>query len=127
MKNYFIVSLIKNGILGGSMTADAEAITYRTGKVTVPAEFRRLVMKYSDIRQVETGRMLLMPTVTVKMQNGAEYKFPCSSVRSACWRSSGKRAYRCKKIPSAHDMQRVVFYFSQSMGRSTNCSSSLYQ
>ena len=75
MKNYFIVSLIKNGILGGGMTADAEAITYHTGKVTVPAEFRRLVMKYSDIRQVETGRMLLMPTVTVKMQNGAEYKF----------------------------------------------------
>ena len=41
----------------------------------MPAEFRRLVMKYSDIRQVETGRTLLMPTVTVKMQNGAEYKF----------------------------------------------------
>lgn len=75
MKNYFIVSLIKNGILGGGMTADAEAITYHTGKVTVPAEFRRLVMKYSDIRQVETGRMLLMPTVTVKMQNSEEYKF----------------------------------------------------
>lgn len=75
MKNYFIVSLIKNGILGGGMTADAEAIIYHTGKVTVPAEFRRLVMKYSDIRQVETGRMLLMPTVTVKMQNGKEYKF----------------------------------------------------
>ena len=75
MKNYFIVSLIRNGILGGSMTADTEAITYHTGKVTVPAEFRRLVMKYSDIRQVETGRMLLMPTVTVKMQNGEEYKF----------------------------------------------------
>ena len=75
MKNYFIVSLIKNGILGGGMTADAEAIIYHTGKVTVPAEFRRLVMKYSDIRQVETGRMLLMPTVTVKMQNGEEYKF----------------------------------------------------
>lgn len=75
MKNYFIVSLIRNGILGGSMTADTEAITYHTGKVTVPAEFRRLVMKYSDIRQVETGRMLLMPTVTVKMQNGKEYKF----------------------------------------------------
>ena len=75
MKHYFIVSLIKNGILGGGMTADAEAITYHTGKVTVPKEYRRLVMKYSDIRQVETGRMLLMPTVLIKMQNGAEHKF----------------------------------------------------
>ena len=75
MKNYFIVSLIKNGILGGGMTADAEAITYHTGKVTVQNEYRRLVMKYSDIRQAETGRMLLMPTVQIKMYNGAEYKF----------------------------------------------------
>lgn len=75
MKNYFIVSLIKNGILGGGMTADAEAIIYHTGKVTVPNEYRRLVMKYSDIRQVETGRTLLMPTVAFKMQNGEEYKF----------------------------------------------------
>ena len=75
MKKYFIVSLIKNGILGGGMTAEAEAITYHTGKVTVPKEYRRLVMKYSDIRQVETGRTLLTPTVTVKMQNGEEYKF----------------------------------------------------
>ena len=75
MKKYFIVSLIKNGILGSGMTAEAEAITYHTGKVTVPKEYRRLVMKYSDIRQVETGRTLLTPTVTVKMQNGEEYKF----------------------------------------------------
>ena len=75
MKKYFIVSLIKNGILGGGMTADAEAITYHTGKATVPQEYRRLLMKYSDIRQAETGRMLLMPTVQIKMHNGAEYTF----------------------------------------------------
>ena len=31
MKNYFIVSLIRNGILGGGMTADTEAIIYHTG------------------------------------------------------------------------------------------------
>ena len=37
MKNYFIVSLVKNGILGGGMTADEQAITYHTGKLTVPA------------------------------------------------------------------------------------------
>ena len=36
MKKYFIVSLVKNGILGGGIVADSEAITYRTGKVTIP-------------------------------------------------------------------------------------------
>lgn len=33
---YFIVSLCKNGILGGGIVADLEKITYKTGKVTVP-------------------------------------------------------------------------------------------
>lgn len=44
MKKYFIVSLVKNGILGGGIVADSEAITYRTGKVTIPQEYRHLVM-----------------------------------------------------------------------------------
>ena len=36
MKKYFIVSLIKNGILGGGIVADTEAITYHSGKLTIP-------------------------------------------------------------------------------------------
>ena len=34
MKKYFFVSLVKNGILGGGIVADSEAITYHTGKLT---------------------------------------------------------------------------------------------
>lgn len=75
MKKYFVVSLIKNGILGGGMTADAEAITYHTGKVTVPNEYRRLVMQYKDICEVTTGWLFILPTVLIKMRNGKEYKF----------------------------------------------------
>ena len=75
MKKYFIVSLVKNGILGGGIVADSEAITYHTGKVTIPKEYRHLVMKYDDICEVTTGRLFILPTVTVKMQNGEEYKF----------------------------------------------------
>ena len=75
MKKYFIVSLVKNGILGGSIVADSEAITYRTGKVTVPPEYRYLVMNYEDISQVTPGWLFILPTVTVKMRNGNEYKF----------------------------------------------------
>ena len=75
MKKYFIVSLVKNGILGGGMVADSEAITYHTGKLTIPQEYRHLVMKYEDICEVTTGWLFILPTVTVKMRNRNEYKF----------------------------------------------------
>lgn len=75
MKKYFIVSLVKNGILGGGIVAGAEAITYHTGKLTVPEEYRNLVMKYDEIREVKKGWLFILPTVLVKMKNGNEYKF----------------------------------------------------
>ena len=75
MKKYFIVSLVKNGILGGGIVADSEAITYHTGKLTIPQEYRHLVMKYEDISEVAKGWLFILPTVTVKMRNGNEYKF----------------------------------------------------
>ena len=75
MKKYFVVSLVKNGILGGGIVADSEAITYHTGKATVPKEYRHLEMKYKDISEVTTGWLFILPTVLIKMQNGEEFKF----------------------------------------------------
>ena len=75
MKKYFVVSLVKNGILGGGIVADSEAIIYHTGKLTVPQEYRHLVMKYEDICEITTGWLFILPTVLVKMRNGEEYKF----------------------------------------------------
>lgn len=75
MKKYFVVSLVKNGILGGGMVADSEAITYHTGKVTVPEEYRHLVMKYEEISEAKKGWLFILPTVLVKMKNGNAYRF----------------------------------------------------
>ena len=75
MKKHFVVSLVKNGLIGGGISADSEAITYRTGKVTIPQEYRHLVMKYEDICEVSSEWLFVLPTVTVKMRNGNEYKF----------------------------------------------------
>lgn len=75
MKNYYVVSLVKNGLLGGGIVADTEAITYRTGKMTVPSEYRNLVMKYEEISEVISEKFLFLPAVTVKMKNGNENKF----------------------------------------------------
>ena len=58
MKKYFFVSLVKNGILGGDIVADSEAITYHTGKLTIPKEYRHLILKYEDICEVTKGGFL---------------------------------------------------------------------
>lgn len=75
MKQYFIVSLVKNGILGGGIVADSESITYNTGKVTIPQEYKHLVMRYEDICKVQMGWLFILPTITMQMRNGKEYKF----------------------------------------------------
>ena len=75
MKRYFIASLCCNGLLGGGISADGEGITFHTGKMTVPKEYRHLEMKYRDISGVTAGWMLIFPTVTVRMHADREYKF----------------------------------------------------
>lgn len=75
MKKYFIVSLCKNGILGGGIVADSEKITYKTGKVTIPAKYRNLEMKYENIISLSEGWLLFLPTVSLNMKNGEAYKF----------------------------------------------------
>ena len=75
MNRYFIASLCKNGILGGAIVADDEAITYKTNKLTVPVEFRNIKMRYRDIKNTEAGWLFVFPTVSVEMKNGAVHKF----------------------------------------------------
>ncbi|MBE6038597.1 MAG: hypothetical protein E7218_05260 [Anaerofustis stercorihominis] len=75
MKKYFIASLCKNGIIGGGITADYESVTYHCGKITLPEKYRKLQMRYENILSAETGRLFILPAVTMKMNNGEEYKF----------------------------------------------------
>ncbi len=75
MKKYFIVSLCKNGILGGGIVATSEAITYHTGKLTIPDKYKHIEMRYKDIRAMTVGWLFIFPTVALRMSNGEEYKF----------------------------------------------------
>ncbi len=72
---YYIVSLCKNGILGGGLTVDDTAVTYHTNKLTVPDEYRRLQIKYADIEKVTFVRALLLPAVQFHLKNQKVYKF----------------------------------------------------
>ena len=71
----FVVSFCYRGLLGGDIIADENAITYKTGKLTIPAEFRNLEMKYADIAYVYRDKAGFLPAVTVHMKDGKNYKF----------------------------------------------------
>ena len=74
-KNLFIVSFCYHGLLGGDIIADDNAITYKTGKLTIPANLRNLEMKYTDIAGITEDRALFLPAVTIHMRSGESYKF----------------------------------------------------
>ena len=75
MQKLFIVSLIKNGLLGGYIVADDDSIIFRTGKVTVPQKYRNLKLEYKEIREASIGRLFLLPTVSITLYSGEAYKF----------------------------------------------------
>ena len=75
MKQYYIASLCRGGILGGGIVADDDGITYKTGKVTVSPKLRNLEMKYRNIRDFSKKRVLCFPVFTISMNDGENYRF----------------------------------------------------
>lgn len=75
MDKTYIASLCKNGLLGGGLFLDDERVAYRTGKVSVSPEIRNLALPFCRIKRVEKSRALFLPTVTIAMQDGREWKF----------------------------------------------------
>lgn len=75
MEKTYAASLCKNGLLGGGLFLDDERVTYRTGKLTVPPEIRNLALPFCRIKSVEKSKALFLPTVTIRMKDGPEWKF----------------------------------------------------
>ena len=75
MKQYFIASICWEGILGGGIVADDEAITYKTGKVTVSPKIKNLEMKYRDIQGFTKKWVFCFPVFSISMNDGELYKF----------------------------------------------------
>ena len=65
----------RGGLLGGGLRLDDERLTYSTTKLQVPQEIRKMPLPYCRIKGVEKSRALFLPTVTVKMEDGKEWKF----------------------------------------------------
>ena len=75
MKEYFIASICRNGIIGGGITADEEGLTYKTGKLTVSPILRNLEMKYQDIRGFSRKWVFFFPVFSIDMKDGETWKF----------------------------------------------------
>ncbi len=75
MKQVFIASICREGILGGGIVADDEAITYKTGKATVSPRLKNLEMKYGDIRGFTKKWVFCFPVFSIEMNDGENYKF----------------------------------------------------
>ena len=74
MKKTFVCSLIKNGILGGTLHLNSESLTYKTNKLTVNPKYRNLVMPLKEIKEIN-WKQVIFPIASVNMVKGEEYKF----------------------------------------------------
>ena len=72
---YYLASLCRNGILGGGITVEDEGVCYHTNKVTVPAKYRKLMMRYEDMEEVVCDSLFIIPTVSIKMKDKESYRF----------------------------------------------------
>lgn len=70
----FVCSLCYNGILGGGLYLDEQALIYKTNKLTVDKKYRNLVLPMQNIRDI-TWKWILFPIATVNMKNGELHKF----------------------------------------------------
>ena len=74
MKKSFMCSLIcHNGILGGGIYIEENAITYKTNKLTVDRKFKNLVLPLIEIREL-TWKWIIFPVATFHMNSGEKYK-----------------------------------------------------
>ncbi len=74
MKKLFMCSLIcHNGIVGGGLYIEDDAITYKTNKLTVDRSYRNLALPLHEIREL-TWKWVVFPVATFHMMSGEDYK-----------------------------------------------------
>ncbi len=75
MKKFFMCSIIcSNGIVGGGLYLDKNAITFKTNKLTVDKQLRNLVLPLNRICEISWKR-IIFPIATFKIIGGEQYKF----------------------------------------------------
>lgn len=65
MRKVFYASLCYKGIRGGAIFVDEDSVEYRNQSLTLPSEYKDIIIKKTDIVKKETGLLCLLPTVTL--------------------------------------------------------------
>ena len=73
MRQVFMCSLCHNGILGGGLYLDHQAVTFRTQKLTVDEAYRNLILPLKEITEI-SWKWIVFPVATFHMKNGQCYK-----------------------------------------------------
>lgn len=73
MRKAFLCSLCHNGILGGGLYLDHNAVTYRTQKLTVDQKYKNLVLPLGEINEI-TWKWVVFPVATFHMKTGERYR-----------------------------------------------------
>ena len=75
MKKVFYASLFYEGVRGGAIVVNDHAIVYKNQTLTLPSEYKNIVMPFAYIDHVESGRAFLFPTFTIYLKSGRSYKY----------------------------------------------------
>ena len=75
MKKAFYASLFYNGVRGGAIIVNDTAVVYKNQTLTMPDEYKNIVMPFADIDRIDCGRAFLFPTFTIYLKNGKYYKY----------------------------------------------------
>lgn len=73
MRKVFMCSLCHNGILGGGLYLDNQAVTYRTQKLTVSEKYKNLILSLNEIKGI-SWKWIVFPVATFHMKNDECYK-----------------------------------------------------
>lgn len=74
-KTYMVSLCWRGGLLGGALVLEDERMGFHSTKLQAPPEIRNFLLPFCRIRKVEKSRALFLPTVSVEMENGREWKF----------------------------------------------------
>lgn len=77
MKKIFYGSLCYQGIRGGAIAITNHTIRYKNQTLTLPEQYKNITIPIKQIKKIQKGRVLLLPTVTIYLKNPSnqQYKF----------------------------------------------------
>lgn len=76
MKKVFVASLCYMGAQGGGILLSDDSMIFKTQKLTLAEDYKKIQIDYRDIRQIRKDRSLFVfPAVVITKKNGMIYKF----------------------------------------------------